>query len=113
MRGFWKSLFGSNAPEWYERMGETAARVCDALEAETPDEREDAEINKLRDDLRFRRIKLLEEIGDPECPDGSYSPRQQALWREVDRLQKQEARILGHTEVVEHWNIGVGRRWKR
>jgi len=39
--------------------------------------------------LRAReKYRLLRQIGAPECPDGSYSPNQMALWRQYKDLDE-------------------------
>jgi hypothetical protein len=37
---------------------------------------------------------ILYQIGGPECPDGTYSPRQEYLWQEYNRLEKDHNRML-------------------
>ena len=37
---------------------------------------------------RDDRLETLKQIGGPECKDGTYSPRQIALWRQYNALRK-------------------------
>jgi hypothetical protein len=37
---------------------------------------------------RDERIEILNKIGRPECPDGTYSRRQQRLWDKYHGLEK-------------------------
>lgn len=41
---------------------------------------------------RDEKVKILQMIGGPECPDGTFSPRQNYLWdkfNQLDRIDKQ------------------------
>jgi hypothetical protein len=50
---------------------------------------------------RDQRLSILEDIGGPECPDGTFSPRQQALWREYHRLEKIDKKLI----ISERWQL--------
>ena len=47
--------------------------------------------------------RILWQIGSPECSDGTYSPRQKALWDEFNRLDAKDQRLtaLEHHIMVE------------
>lgn len=36
------------------------------------------------------KSRLLYQIGAPECPDGTYSPNQMALWRKYNLLDEED-----------------------
>lgn len=52
---------------------------------------------------RDERVKILYEIGKPECPDGTYSPRQMVLWKQYKELEKhnEEVTAIERSRLVE------------
>ena len=51
-----------------------------------------AEISEAQVRRRRDNYKVLNQIGAPECPDGTYSPRQVALWQDYNSRAKHDRR---------------------
>lgn len=52
---------------------------------------------------RDEKLNILEMIGSPECPDGSFSPRQNYLWSKYNQLDRMDKQLTGQerNELVE------------
>lgn len=69
------------------------SRISARRVEQEPNERYQKLQTKISYDQMCRRnkmVKVIEQIGGPECPDGTYSPRQVALWREYNALEKHD-----------------------
>ena len=77
-------------------------------------QKENEEIQAIRDDLRWQRVELLNTIGRPEC-DGDYSERQKKLWAKVYALEQKEQEFLKTTVVINLDSLGhdIGRVYRR
>ena len=62
-------------------------KIYTALFDDSEYQRLQSEISTAQMQRRAGRIPILLKIGAPECPDGTYSPRQLALWEEYKRLE--------------------------
>lgn len=60
-----------------------------------------ARISAQQLERRDQRLYILEQIGGPECPDGTFSPRQQVLWNEYHRLEAIDKKLI----ISERWSL--------
>jgi len=58
------------------------------IESHEAEQSTESKMHTAQQERSNAKQRILMQVGGPECKDGTYSPRQIALWREFDALDK-------------------------